>query len=203
MGINVIEAAGAVLIGALFYGLASSQVVKNSGTLESPADSAAAVLTSADAGVMPPTQKLPASAATTATGPVSAEYGSADDVAAMYASSGIDGSPSALSPGYNEDVSGLATSLLPNKSSKLDDDDFVSISPDLHLTNVNFMTGWQLGRDTAGADKRNMSLDLRSETPNPRFLTPENNLFNNSSIGFFDKRTFEIAEYALENPQQK
>lgn len=201
MGINVVEAAGAVLIGALFYGLASSQIVKNSGTLE---ESAAPVDFVGAGGVGMKQNKAVTIPPAAGGGPVSSEFGSSEDAAASFAASGLDasGSASAAGPAYSDDISGLATSLLPNKSTQLEDDDFVTISPDLHLTNVNFMTGWQLGRDTAGADKRNMSLDLRSEAPNPRFLTPENNMFNNSSIGFFEKRTFEPVEYVLENAQK-
>lgn len=85
----------------------------------------------------------------------------------------------------------ISTSLLPAQNDKLIDDDFVAIQPD-KLNNINFLNaGWSLGRDTTTTTMRNASYDLRSELPNPKILTLENNSFSNTTIDFMPKRSFE------------
>ncbi len=85
----------------------------------------------------------------------------------------------------------LSTSLLPNTTDKMSDDDFVTITPD-KLSNINFLnSGWALGRDTTANTMRNASYDLRSEPANPKLLNLENNSFANSTIEYQAKRAFE------------
>lgn len=82
----------------------------------------------------------------------------------------------------------LSTSLLPATNKHMGDDDFVGITPD-KLATINFLdSGWALGRDTRQNTMRNASYDLRSEMPNPRLLTLENNSFLNSTIDFDGQR---------------
>lgn len=85
----------------------------------------------------------------------------------------------------------LSTSLLPAKNDALEDDDFLMITPD-KLQSINFLNaGWALGRDTTTNTMKNVSYDLRSELPNPRILTVDNNSFANTTIDFQPRRSFE------------
>jgi len=85
----------------------------------------------------------------------------------------------------------ISTSLLPSENNAMDDSDFMTISAD-KLQNINFLNaGWSIGRDTSSNTMRNASYDLRSELPNPKILSLENNSFANTTIDFMPKRSFE------------
>eukprot|EP00965_Chrysotila_dentata_P248389 6208294-Pleurochrysis_carterae.AAC.3 len=202
------EAVAASLVGLLFFHLTSSHI-KNSGTLEdsaAPLDEVAKADSISAAGITKSAKSsasvYDASGATSAgaTEPAPSAFGSSGDPATMYASGeGLAGTAPACAggaagggTGVGVGGMGLATSLLPQNKAKLDDVDFVGITPDDTLKQVNFLSaGWQIGRDTKTTSLRNPSYDLRSEPANPRTLTPENNLFLNSTIGFDSRRTFE------------
>lgn len=158
---NVGELAAAGLFGYLFYSMATMRV-KNEGEL---------YMDDGDSGeVMPSTSDEKSPLYGDATG---IESRSPDDVCQVK--------PPEM----------LSTSLLPAAGEKMEDGDFVAITPD-KLDQINFLNaGWALGRDTQTNTMRNASYDLRSEPANPKLLNLENNSFSNTTIDYQFKRSFE------------
>jgi hypothetical protein len=162
---NLGEIVAAGLFGYLFYSMATMRV-KNEGDLMVADDASGGE-------VVPSTDELAEEK-----GPI---YGDASDITGRDPDTVCQVKPAEM----------LSTSLLPASGDQLEDDDFVSITPE-KLDQINFLdAGWALGRDTQTNTMRNASYDLRSEPANPKLLTMENNSFSNPTIDYQFKRSFE------------